>query len=202
MRPLQQQVLDRGRAGEVPTVADVRSWHRTSLTGVRLAESWVAGQFRGEGPAHSRLRIAKVHVNNIYGTEPAHVLTAVRTFFDDLSRGVRGIDALLALADASSVDDVDDDVYEQVLHLVAWTHGQWVRIHPFVDHNGSTARLLTRFVAAHFGLPLGLPVKPRSDAPVVTDSNGLALTYGLASEAQMAGSDLAMVEYLYTVLNP
>jgi hypothetical protein len=128
-------------------------------------------------------------------TAPATVRREVAAFFDELPRRVTILDTALAAAGAASAADADDLLYERTLEVIAWTHGEWIRIHPFADNNGCTARLLTIFIAAHFGLPLPLQGKPRRDAPVVTDSAGLDLTYDRAAAAQMVGTDLAMVEF-------
>ena len=44
--------------------------------------------------------------------------------------------------------DLDADVLAAVAELAAWVHSEWVRIHPFANGNGRTARIW----AAQFGL--------------------------------------------------
>jgi fido (protein-threonine AMPylation protein) len=199
---LRAEVVARGRAGELPTVDDVRSWHLASLHKVRLAEPWVAGGFRGEGPPRSKLATYPVAVNNVQGEHAARVRRTVAKFFDELPSRVVAVDDELTAAGAATAADADDLLYDRALEVIAWTHGEWIRIHPFADNNGCTARLLSIFVSAHFGLPLPFPGKPRSDAPVATNSAGLELTYDRAAAAQMVGNDQAMVEYLHEVANP
>ena len=48
-----------------------------------------------------------------------------------------------------------------VLTLCAFLHGEWVRIHPFANGNGRTARLWANWAALRYGLPPFLTIKPR-----------------------------------------
>ena len=51
------------------------------------------------------------------------------------------------------------DLYA-VLEVAALAHGEWVRIHPFANGNGRTARLWVNWVAVRYGLPFFLALKP------------------------------------------
>ncbi|MEA2690858.1 MAG: hypothetical protein QOJ16_245, partial [Acidobacteriota bacterium] len=48
-----------------------------------------------------------------------------------------------------------------VLTLCAWAHSEWVRIHPFANGNGRTARLWVNSIAMRYGLPPFLRIRPR-----------------------------------------
>jgi len=66
-------------------------------------------------------------------------------------------DALEQLMHDFVVDDAQQ--YKQEHHLVeyaAWLHGRFVTIHPFVDGNGRTARLLMNLVLMQAGYPIVL----------------------------------------------
>lgn len=172
-----------------PTESAVRSWHTASLRGVALAEPAVAGGFRGEGPAGSQLADALALIFLATGELPQRVAPRVAETFATL---VVRLDAL----DARLVEGEDyADIYPAVIELCAWLHGEWVRIHPFIDHNGSTARLLTMNVGLLYNVPLNLPGKPRSAMP----QPGLELDYGNAAQAQMYGNDHAMVAFLHRI---
>ncbi|GAA1477097.1 hypothetical protein GCM10009623_15430 [Nocardioides aestuarii] len=173
-----------------PTSDGVRAWHAASLEGVPLAEPWVAGRYRGQGPPNSRLANCPVHVGGVFGTPPARVRGEVTAAFAELDRRLDALDA--RIANGESVEDV----YEDVLAVCAWIHGQWVRIHPFVDHNGSTARLLTVAVGLRYGIPLQLPGKPRSQLP----TDGLVVDYNLAAGNQMSGDDHLMKLFLHDLV--
>jgi hypothetical protein len=81
-----------------------------------------------------------------------------------------------------------------VLKLCAWAHGEWIRIHPFVNCNGSTARLWVTFLAARYGMPLVMVGKPRSSTPHTGPFRDI--TYTEAANFQMEGSDMSMQLWL------
>ena len=48
------------------------------------------------------------------------------------------------------------------IELAAWTHAEFVKIHPFVDGNGRTARLIMNYQLMHGGyLPVSIPKEDR-----------------------------------------
>jgi hypothetical protein len=53
------------------------------------------------------------------------------------------------------------DVLREVVAVSAIAHGEWVRIHPFANGNGRTARLLAGHIALRYGLPLFVTLKSR-----------------------------------------
>ena len=44
--------------------------------------------------------------------------------------------------------------------MAAWTHSAWVRIDPFRNGNGRTARILTNAILMPYGLPPVLRLRP------------------------------------------
>ncbi|MFP5232432.1 MAG: Fic family protein [Acidobacteriota bacterium] len=40
-------------------------------------------------------------------------------------------------------------------------HAEWIRIHPFANGNGRTARLWANLVAMRYGLPPSIRLRPR-----------------------------------------
>lgn len=62
-----------------------------------------------------------------------------------------------------------------VVRLCALAHGEWVRIHPYANGNGRTARVWANWVALRYGLPPFVRIKPRPDG----------LLYGLAAHRSM-----------------
>lgn len=187
---LQRDVVREALGGVRPSIGGVRTWHQRSLEGVRLAEPWVAGHFRGEGPPHSRLRDYPNKVGDVEGAPARTVVRLVTEAFENLDRILDELDGRRREGEAPST------LYSDVLDCCAWVHGQWVRIHPFADHNGSTARLLAVSVALRFGIPLVLPGKPRSAIPAV----GIGLDYGVAAANQMLGDDQLMKVFMHQVV--
>jgi len=50
------------------------------------------------------------------------------------------------------------------IELAAWTHAEFVKIHPFVDGNGRTSRLIMNYqLLAHGFLPVSIPKESRLD---------------------------------------
>lgn len=76
-----------------------------------------------------------------------------------------------------------------VLTLCAMLHGEWVRIHPFANGNGRTARLWANWAALRYELPPFVTVKPRPGQP-----------YAAAAMASMRGSHQMMVAVLDQML--
>jgi fido (protein-threonine AMPylation protein) len=59
--------------------------------------------------------------------------------------------------------ELNVDEHDAVIDLCAWAHAEWVRIHPFANGNGRTARLWANFVAMRYGLPPFVRLRPRPD---------------------------------------
>ena len=59
-------------------------------------------------------------------------------------------------------EPTDDDI-DAVIILCAWVHGEWVRIHPFRNGNGRTARILVNGTAQRHGLPAFMSICPRTE---------------------------------------
>lgn len=58
--------------------------------------------------------------------------------------------------------DLQEKNTENVLELAAWTHAEFVRIHPFTDGNGRTSRLIMNYqLMAHGFLPVSIAKENR-----------------------------------------
>ncbi|MGI8685433.1 MAG: Fic family protein [Acidimicrobiales bacterium] len=53
------------------------------------------------------------------------------------------------------------DALHEIVAVTAIAHGEWVRIHPFVNGNGRVARLIAAHIALRYGLPVFVKLKPR-----------------------------------------
>ncbi len=76
------------------------------------------------------------------------------------------------------------------LELSAIAHGEWVRIHPFANGNGRTARLLANWCLFRYGLPPIVRVRPRPDQDA----------YASAARASMLGNHEPMTRLLWRYL--
>ncbi len=72
-----------------------------------------------------------------------------------------------------------------VVSLVAWAHGEFVRIHPFRDGNGRMARLLSNCLLSRFGITYTLDIRPRPTG-----------SYGACADASMTGNHADMEAFL------
>ena len=73
--------------------------------------------------------------------------------------------------------ELDGDGLAAVIDLCAWTHAEWVRIHPFGNGNGRTARIWANALLMRYGLPPVVRLRPRPDRG-----------YGRAGAAAMKGN--------------
>ena len=71
----------------------------------------------------------------------------------------RGVGRLLPMD-----QELDADQLAAVIDLCAWVHAEWVRIHPFANGNGRTARLWANSLAVRYGLPPFIRLRPRPNA--------------------------------------
>ena len=67
-----------------------------------------------------------------------------------------------------------------VIELAAIAHGEWVRIHPYANGNGRTARVWANWVAMRYGLPPFVRIKPRPDGLLY--AQGAQRSMGLAPD--------------------
>ncbi len=53
------------------------------------------------------------------------------------------------------------DQLSAIIEACAWAHAEWVRIHPFANGNGRTARLWANAIAIRYHLPPFIQLRPR-----------------------------------------
>lgn len=125
-----------------------------------------------------------VHIGSHEGTKAVLVVGEVDAF-------VKRLQAISAQRDKlfPSDEELDRDRLAAVIELAAWTHSEWVRIHPFRNGNGRTARTLTNAIPMRYGLPPVLGLRPRPSSP-----------YGQAGAEGMEGHARPMEVLLRRVL--
>jgi Fic family protein len=84
----------------------------------------------------------------------------------------------------------DADQLAAIVEVCAWSHAEWVRIHPFANGNGRTARLWVNSLASRYGLPPFLHLRPRP----------AGRRYGIASERAMFGDRTLTVALFHELL--
>ncbi|HEV8552997.1 MAG TPA: Fic family protein [Casimicrobiaceae bacterium] len=151
----------------IPKVATAKVWQKQIMAGLAVPEAVFVGRFRGE-PGLER---CGVHVNGVYGTDPWDVAAELKAFETTLQRAVAGLDAKYPDADS-----LDEDGQSAVIELAAWAHAEWIRIHPFANCNGRTARVWANLLLMRYGLPPAVALRPRPGGG-----------YGAAGAAAMQG---------------
>lgn len=179
---IQREAADRS----LPTVTMAVKWHRAVFEGVPIPVQYFAGGIRDSNPEEPELVDYEVSVGGPIARAPAVAAAKVpeelATFEVELRRRVTEMDARRS-GEAQVGSPSDGKVFE----LIAWVHGEWVRIHPFVNGNGRVARIWANWVALRYGLPAFVRLRPRP----------AGLTYASASERSMTGDHRLMELELY-----
>jgi Fic family protein len=147
------EIADRADQRETPTVELAREWQRRLMQGL-TAEPRYVGAFRGE-PGLER---TGVKIGRHRGAPAAKVSEELKRFEEILQAAVNQLDRVLPIG-----KDLNADERDAVIDLCAWAHAEWVRIHPFANGNGRTARLWANFLAMRYGLPPFVRLRPRPD---------------------------------------
>ena len=155
--------------------------HSTLMAGLETPFPGMNGIFRGQ----PGLDTIEVTVGAYPGVLATHVESELDTLFRELNTALATLDAALPpehLPDSSELGAVID--------LCAFAHAEWVRIHPFANGNGRTARLLANGLAMRYGLPPFVRLRPRPGGE----------PYARAGEAAMQGNWLPTVAVFQSML--
>lgn len=166
-----RQILSEARKRLPWSTESIRRWHVAAMRGLDLSPDVpgdAVGKFRGE----RGLENVGVKIAGQWGLPPGDVAGAVAKFDGTFHEIISRLDELIP-----SDDLPGPDLLPGVLDVCAWAHAEWVRIHPFANGNGRTARLLANGIAMRYGLPPFIRLRPRPDGD-----------YGTACEAAMKGN--------------
>lgn len=130
----------------------VRQWHINVMKGLDVPNNEWIGCFRGEAGAPD----VRVWIGTAAGIAPEKIRSVLKEFDVQLAELLNLLDQTIPV-DA----DLNRDQLEAVINACAWTHAEWVRIHPFANGNGRTARLLANAIAMRYGLPPFVQLRPR-----------------------------------------
>lgn len=162
-----------------PSVALAQGWHRGIYRDVELPVSYYAGEIRDSDPDFPELFGYEVAVGSSPGVPSRHVPGQLERFERWLVEAVGRLDPILPEGDKPT----EPGVLHSVLTLCAISHGEWVRIHPFANGNGRTARLWANWCALRYGLPPFVRLRPRPAGDA----------YGSAAADSMRGDHRGMV---------
>jgi fido (protein-threonine AMPylation protein) len=180
------RIISASRASRsTPTDEMVRGWHREMVDGIDIPDDAYRGGFRGD--PHPALADYEVTVGKLFATRASDVASEVSKLISELQARVTDLDDLDAQGDPSTLDAA---FVENVLDTAALLHGEWIKIHPFVNGNGRTARMWVLWLCSRYGLPQLLPLRPRPD-----------MGYGPASLLSMTGDHGLFLQYLLVRFN-
>jgi len=155
LRGVLETIQDDARRRPVLSIETARQWHAETLRGLAVPDPRYVGRFRGE-PGLEKIQ---VHVGGRFGVAAREVSTALAAFERTLQPVIAHLDALLPAG-----NDPNTDQLAAILEVCAWVHAEWIRIHPFANGNGRTARLWVNSIAMRYNLPPFLRLRPRPDA--------------------------------------
>lgn len=138
-----------------PTVDLVREWHKTIMSNLSVPNEYFVGRFRGE----AGLQGIEMGIGIYNGALATDVAAELNAFQQKLTTTILVLDSMIPNRQPPKTADAINAVVE----LCAWVHAEWVRIHPFANGNGRTARLWANFVAMRYGLPPFVRLRPRPD---------------------------------------
>lgn len=169
-----------------PSVDMVRDWHRTVHSGLHIPEPYYAGEIRDSDPNFPCLNGYEVRVGSHSGVPSNEVPDALVAFENSLITATGRIDSAIA----PGVRPTREDEIQAILSLGATAHGEWIRIHPFANGNGRTARLLANWCLMRYAVAPVLRVRPRPAGDA----------YAMAAGASMKKNHVPMTQLLTRML--
>jgi fido (protein-threonine AMPylation protein) len=149
------EIVSSAEQREYPTLATAKRWHSLLMKGLTVPDARFVGTFRGE----PGLEDIEVQVGVHYGVDAVDVAEATAHFERKLHALVAELDLMIPAG-----QEPDADQLAAIIDLCAWVHAEWVRIHPFANGNGRTARLLANYIAMRYGLPPFIRLRPRPNS--------------------------------------
>lgn len=149
---LLNEIIDAAERREAPSTEAARQWQTRLMEGLDAPKPQYVGKFRGE----PGLEKVQVRVEGNYGVDPAKVAEELRRLETTLRTLVAELDASLPVGQEPNADQL-----AAIIDLCAWTHAEWIRIHPFANGNGRTARLWANSLAVRYGVPPFVRLRPR-----------------------------------------
>jgi Fic/DOC family len=142
-----------------PSLATALEWHRHIYDGVAVPHPDYVGHMRDSDARYPCLIDYEVAVGTARGIPARDVPAALDAFIRSTARVVSTLDAAVPAGIVPS----SPPVVAAVVRLCAYAHGEWIRIHPFANGNGRTARIWANWIAVRYGLPPFVRIKPRPD---------------------------------------
>lgn len=175
---LLHHIRDEAWDRKTPSLENMKSWHSIIMGGLHVPEKELQelglpeenffGHYRGE----PELRSITVKIGGKYGVPAAEVASELAAFERRLHQALSRLDELIPRGELPGHETLNS-----VLDVCGWAHAEWVRIHPFANGNGRTARAWSNAIGLRYRLPPFLRMRPRPDSR----------DYKLAGAKAMAG---------------
>jgi fido (protein-threonine AMPylation protein) len=161
---LLSSLADTAHERAFPDAADACGWHRALYAGCAVPVAEYVGRCRGDA-AVPELVGYEVGVGPLQADRlPERVGVWSIDVDDQVAAIIAGVHAAVDRLDAKLVVGVRPQTVDElhaVVQLVAVVHGEWIRIHPFANGNGRTARIWAALLAMRYGLAPFVALKPR-----------------------------------------
>jgi hypothetical protein len=138
----------------LPTLVDAKAWQRRAMMGLDVPDEAHVGAFRGE----PGLEDVNVRIGSALGVMAPRVAAELAEFEARLHEVLSVLDEQYP-----THDDLDEDGLKAVIDVAGWAHAQWVRIHPFANGNGRTARIWANVILMRYGIEPVVRLRPRPD---------------------------------------
>lgn len=152
LRQLLTEIRDNAFARKPLRLEDAKHWHRAMMKGLTTPDQSMVGQFRGS----RQLADVEVTVGSYPGVPATHVAAETAHFEATLQKLVKHLDTSIP-----PEAELNPDQLSAIIEASAWAHAEWVRIHPFANGNGRTARLWANAIAMRYHLPPFVRLRPR-----------------------------------------
>lgn len=138
----------------LPTLKAAKEWQRRTMLGLKVPDSAYVGAFRGE-PGLERVNVRIGSASGVAASQVARELAAFETSLHEV----------LAVVDQQypTAEALEEDGLNAVIDVAGWAHAEWVRIHPFANGTGRTARLWANVILMRYGIAPVVRLRPRPD---------------------------------------
>lgn len=105
-----------------------------------------------------KIRAEEIHLWHSKHLPPHHsqIVFFMKAFSEELAEQLVALEPKKLLSN-NDKDFIDE--FQKVIAAAAWAHHKIVWIHPFVDGNGRTARLMSNLILKRYGLWAGLSAR-------------------------------------------
>jgi fido (protein-threonine AMPylation protein) len=171
LRQILRQITKQANLRQARSVAMAQDWHRRAFAGARLPIPYFAGEIRDSDPRFPELYGYEVSVGDRTAVASSLVPDEIRRFEHAMRQAVAVLDTAMPVGAPPG----DAAQLSSTLTLCAHSHGEWVRIHPFANGNGRTARLWANWCALRYGLPPFVKLRPRPAGSAYATASALSM---------------------------